>query len=279
MIYWYPWHFANLREKRLLVRHIWTATRKEMVMLQYLIVCPLVFLAGFVDSIAGGGGLISLPAYMFAGIPVHNAIATNKLSSSTGTAVSTARLIKNKKVDWGFVPGTVIGALIGSVAGANLALIIGDRILKMVLVVILPIVAFCVLRDKNMDVEVPVGMTKNKQYLIAIVCSLVIGCYDGFYGPGTGTFLLLVFTKLAKIPLEKATGNVKIVNLSSNISALITFILAGKIMWGLGLAASCFSIAGHYVGAGMVVNNGVKVIKPIILIVLVMLLIKVVSGI
>ena len=99
----------------------------------YLIVCPLVFLAGFVDSIAGGGGLISLPAYMFAGIPVHNAITTNKLSSSTGTAVSTARLIKNKKVDWGFVPGTVIGALIGSVAGANLALIIGDRILKMVL--------------------------------------------------------------------------------------------------------------------------------------------------
>ena len=140
----------------------------------YLIVCPLVFLAGFVDSIAGGGGLISLPAYMFAGIPVHNAIATNKLSSSTGTVVSTARLIKNKKVDWGFVPGTVM-----------------------------PIVAFCVLRDKNMDVEVPVGMTKNKQYLIAIVCSLVIGCYDGFYGPGTGTFLLLVFTKLAKIPLRK----------------------------------------------------------------------------
>ena len=90
----------------------------------YLIVCPLVFLAGFVDSIAGGGGLISLPAYMFAGIPVHNAIATNKLSSSTGTVVSTARLIKNKKVDWGFVPGTVIGALIGSVAGANMALII-----------------------------------------------------------------------------------------------------------------------------------------------------------
>ena len=225
----------------------------------YLIVCPLVFLAGFVDSIAGGGGLISLPAYMFAGIPVHNAIATNKLSSSTGTVVSTARLIKNKKVDWGFVPGTVIGALIGSVAGANLALIISDHILKMVLVVILPIVAFCVLKDKNMDVEVPAGMTKNKQYLIAIVCSLVIGCYDGFYGPGTGTFLLLVFTKLAKIPLEKATGNVKIVNLSSNISALITFILAGKIMWGLGLAASCFSIAGHYVGAGMVVNNKKKV--------------------
>ena len=236
----------------------------------YFIVCPLVFLAGFVDSIAGGGGLISLPAYMFAGIPVHAAIATNKLSSSTGTVVSTARLIKNKKVDWGFVPGTVIGALIGSVAGANLTLIMSDSILKMVLVVLLPVVAICVLKDKNMDVEVPVGMTKTKQYLIAIVCSFVIGCYDGFYGPGTGTFLLLVFTKFAKMP---------IVNLSSNISALVTFILAGKILWRLGLAASCFSIAGHYVGAGMVVNNGSKVIRPVIPIVLVLLMIKVVSGI
>lgn len=234
----------------------------------YFIVCPLVFLAGFVDSIAGGGGLISLPAYMFAGIPVHAAIATNKLSSSTGTVVSTARLIKNKKVDWGFVPGTVIGALIMS-----------DSILKMVLVVLLPVAAICVLKDKNMDVEVPVGMTKTKQYLIAIVCSFVIGCYDGFYGPGTGTFLLLIFTKFAKMPIDKATGNVKVVNLSSNISALVTFILAGKILWGLGLAASCFSIAGHYVGAGMVVNNGSKIIKPVIPIVLVLLMIKVVSGI
>ena len=141
----------------------------------YLIVCPLVFLAGFVDSIAGGGGLISLPAYMFAGIPVHNAIATNKLSSSTGTVVSTARLIKNKKVDWGFCTRNSDRSAdrfcCRSKSGADYQ----RPYLKMVLVVILPIVAFCVLKDKNMDVEVPVGMTKNKQYLIAIVCSLVIG--------------------------------------------------------------------------------------------------------
>ena len=104
----------------------------------YLIVCPLVFLAGFVDSIAGGGGLISLPAYMFAGIPVHNAIATNKLSSSTGTVVSTARLIKNKKVDWGFVPGTVIGALIGSVAGATPLILPSSSANFAILVIIAP---------------------------------------------------------------------------------------------------------------------------------------------
>lgn len=247
-------------------------------MITFLIVCPLVFLAGFVDAIAGGGGLISLPAYMFAGIPVHNAIATNKLSSATGTFVSTFRLVKNKHVDWGLVPGTVICALFGSVIGANLALVISDKVLKTVLVFVLPVVAVCVLRDKDFETVIPEGFTRKKQYLIMAVCSLGIGIYDGFYGPGTGTFLLLVFTKLGKLNMEKATGNVKVVNLSSNISALVTFILAGKILWGLGLAASCFSIAGHYVGAGMVVNNGVKIIKPIILVVLVLLLIKVVMG-
>lgn len=247
-------------------------------MITFLIVCPLVFLAGFVDAIAGGGGLISLPAYMFAGIPVHNAIATNKLSSATGTFVSTFRLVKNKHVDWGLVPGTVICALFGSVIGANLALVISDRVLKTVLVFVLPVVAVCVLRDKDFETVIPEGFTRKKQYLIMAVCSLGIGTYDGFYGPGTGTFLLLVFTKLGKLNMEKVTGNVKVVNLSSNISALVTFILAGKILLGLGLAASCFSIAGHYVGAGMVVNNGVKIIKPIILVVLVLLLIKVVMG-
>lgn len=104
----------------------------------------------------------------------------------------------------------------------------------------------------------------------------MIGIYDGFYGPGTGTFLLLAFTKLGKLDMEKATGNVKIVNLVSNISALTTFILAGKIFWMLGIAASVFSIAGHYLGARMVVSNGVKIIKPIILLVLVLLMVKVV---
>lgn len=222
---------------------------------EFLIVCPLVFLAGFVDAIAGGGGLISLPAYMFAGIPVHHAIATNKLSSATGTAVSTWHLVKSKCVDICLVPGTVACAFV------------------------LPVVAFCVLRDKDLKPVIPEGFTRKKQYLIMAACSFVIGIYDGFYGPGTGTFLLLAFTKLGKLDMEKATGNVKVVNLTSNISALITFILAGKILWVLGLSASVFSIAGHYLGAHMVVKNGVKIIKPIILLVLALLLIKIVLGI
>ena len=137
----------------------------------------------------------------------------------------------------------------GSIAGANLALIISDKVLKTVLVFVLPVVAFCVLRDKDLKPVIPEGFTRKKQYLIMAACSFVIGIYDGFYGPGTGTFLLLAFTKL------------------------------GKILWVLGLSASVFSIAGHYLGAHMVVKNGVKIIKPIILLVLALLLIKIVLGI
>ncbi len=245
----------------------------------YFIVCTFVFLAGFVDAIAGGGGLISLPAYMVTGIPVHNAIATNKLSSSIGTAVSTYTLIKNRCVDFGLVPASVVGALIGSVLGANIALRISDNILKVVLIIILPIVAFCVLKDKELTSNIPNGFTRKKQYFIVAISSFFIGIYDGFYGPGTGTFLLLSFTKFGKMDAKMASGNVKIVNLSSNISALVTFIIARKIFWGLGLVASVFSIIGHYAGAHMVLKSGIKVIKPVILLVLGLLIMKVVIGI
>lgn len=161
-------------------------------MITYLIVCPLVFLAGFVDAIAGGGGLISLPAYLLAGLPVHNVLATNKLSSATGTLVSTLRLIKNKHIDSGLIFGTVICALIGSALGARMALFLDDVIFKKVLIVVLPIVAFSVLRDKDFTIKIPKGFTRKKQYIIMNICSLAIGMFDGFYGPGTGTFLLLL---------------------------------------------------------------------------------------
>ena len=251
----------------------------EPTLSMFLIVCPFLFLAGLVDAIGGGGGLISLPAYLIAGLPTHTAIATNKLSSTCGTTLATARFIKNGLVNFKLAVPSVIMAIIGSAIGAHISLIIPEKIMMHVLIVVLPIAAFFVLNKKLFhDNENDVITLDKRTYLTASIAAFVIGMYDGFYGPGTGTFLLLVFTKLGKLNMEKATGNVKVVNLSSNISALVTFILAGKILLGLGLAASCFSIAGHYVGAGMVVNNGVKIIKPIILVVLVLLLIKVVMG-
>ena len=243
----------------------------------FLIVCPLVFLAGFVDSIAGGGGLISLPAYLLAGLPIHNAIATNKLSSTTGTLVSTLRLVRNHFADLKLALPCMAASFCGSILGARIALLTSDAILKIVLLILLPIVAFYVLKKKDLEPDLTTQPSHRTHLTILISSSLLIGIYDGFYGPGTGTFLLLVYTALAKIDVRTASGNMKLVNLSSNVSALVTFLLAGKVIWTLGLAASVFSIAGHYIGSGMVMKNGTRIVRPIILVVLGLLFLKIIS--
>ncbi|MDD2981201.1 MAG: TSUP family transporter [Hespellia sp.] len=243
----------------------------------FLIVCPLVFLASFVDSIGGGGGLISLPAYLFAGIPVHNAVATNKLSSATGTLISTIRLCKNKYMDLPLAIPGIVAALIGSVIGANLVLLVDDKILKGLLIVLLPVIAFYVLRKKDTEKEDQKKISRKMEFVIATVVSFLIGMYDGFYGPGTGTFLILAYTGLVKMDVLTAAGNTKLVNLTSNISALVVFLVNGVVILPLGLAASVFSIAGHYIGAGMVMKSGSKIVRPIILVVVLLLFVKVVA--
>lgn len=243
-------------------------------MIPYLIVCPLVFLAGFVDSIAGGGGLISLSAYMIAGLPGHTALATNKLSSTMGTLVATGRFLKQ-----GFVPlklslcGAVM-AIIGSFLGANLALMVSDRVIKIMLLFVLPVVAFYVLRGRDSD-STAGTMGGKLLYVVVMISAFFIGIYDGFYGPGTGTFLLLIFTGLAKMELRAAAGATKVINLSSNVSALVTFVLRGQVFWSLGLAAVVFSVLGNYVGAGLVTQKGRKIVRPVIITVLGILLVKI----
>ena len=248
-------------------------------MLPYLIVCPLVFLAGFVDAIAGGGGLISLPAYLIAGIPTHTAIATNKLSSCTGTFVSTGRFLKNGYVPVKLSLCAAAMALIGSTIGANISMLLSETILRGMLLVVLPVVAFYVLKNKSMGEGENTGTRSQKElYAIAMGAGLVIGIYDGIYGPGTGTFLLLILTGLGRMDLKSAAGTTKVINLASNIAALVTFIFHGQIYWALGLTASVFSIAGHYTGAGLVAKDGKKIVRPVVLTVLCILFIKVIAG-
>ena len=249
----------------------------ELSIKAFLIVCPLVFLGGFVDAVAGGGGLITLPAYLFAGVPMHQAIATNKLSSASGTLISTIRLCKNRFVDWGLAVPCISMALVGSTIGANLALLASDKLLKGMLIPLLPIVAFYVLKKKDLDSGSEEEIPRKKQWLICALSSLAVGCYDGFYGPGTGTFLLLLYTGAAKMKVTKASGNMKLANLSSNLAAVVIFLFSGKVEVALGLAAAVFSIAGHYTGAGMVMKNGSRIVRPVILVVLTLLFIKIIS--
>ena len=241
----------------------------------FLIICPMLFLAGLVDAIGGGGGLISLPAYLLAGLPVHNAIATNKLSSTCGTALTTVRFIRQGLVNWRIAVPTIFCAIGGSSLGANLSMNVPESVMEAVLFVVLPVVAFIVLSPKTFrdhDQEVKLD---RKLWVTALVSAFVVGIYDGFYGPGTGTFLIIAFTVFAKLDIRTANAQTKIINLTTNITSLTIFLLNGQAVILLGLAAAACNMAGNYVGASLAMTKGSKITRPVILLVLVLLFLKV----
>ena len=159
----------------------------------YLIVCPLVFLAGFVDAIAGGGGLISVPAYLIAGLPAHAAIGTNKMSAGMGICVSAFRLSKAGQIPWKKVWIYMICSLIGSTTGAQLALSVPDRIFKIIMLFVIPLTAAYILFLKPTAVEKE-PLPEKQMVFRASLIALLTGIYDGFYGPGAGTFMILLLT-------------------------------------------------------------------------------------
>jgi len=242
------------------------------------LICVGVFLAAFVDAIGGGGGLISLPVYVMAGLPYHNALGTNKLSACIGTAVSTARYVKNGFVNWRLASGSIVLAVVGASLGTKLQLQVPEAYLRYTLLVVLPAVAVLMLSPKRQLPEEPGQIGAGLQMGIVWGSSLLVGIYDGFYGPGTGTFLLLLFCFFGKMDLRTASGNVKLANLASNAGSLATALLAETVIVPLGLTAAVFSVAGNYLGAGLNMKNGTKIVRPVILIVLALLVIKVVMD-
>ena len=237
-----------------------------------------VFLASFMDAIAGGGGIISVPTYLLAfhGMPTYYALGTNKLSSGVGTFFSTARFVKNGYVNWRLAAPSVVFALVGSVLGTELQHHTPDVVLKYLLLVVLPVVAVVTLRTRTWP-DTPGEITPRKQAAIVWGASFLIGAYDGYYGPGTGTFLMLVFIRLAKMDTRTAAGGVKVVNFSSNIGSLFTAWQAGYVLFGVGAIAAVFSILGHYLGAGLAIKNGSRIVRPAVILVLVLLTVKIIS--
>ena len=248
----------------------------HITFLTYLICCPLVFLAGLVDAIGGGGGLISLPAYLLAGLPAHYAIGTNKLSSCCGTTVATVRFIREGLVNWKLAIPSIVAAVIGSSIGARISLLIPEQVLVTILLVVLPVTAFVVLNRHIFHDNVEEAQTDTpKVYVTAILAALIIGFYDGFYGPGTGTFLILFLTALAHMDLKKANGTTKAVNLTTNISALVIFLLHAKVVLPLGIIAGAFNIAGNYIGTKFFDRSGAKSVKMLTIVVIVIFFVKI----
>ena len=241
----------------------------------FLIVCPLLFLAGLVDSIGGGGGLISLPAYVIAGLPANTAVYTNKLSACLGTIVATARYCKNNYIDYSLALIGALTAAAGGIVGGKCALAVDEIVFKVLLIVLLPLIAMYIFLKKDLRATQLANVSRRKQLTVVSVATFVLGMYVGFYGPGSGTFLILAYTVLAKMDILKAEGNAKIANMAADICSLIIFLINGVVLIPLGLTAAMFSIAGNYVGTGVVLKNGSRVIRLVILFVLFLLFVKV----
>lgn len=242
-------------------------------MLDYLIVCPLVFLGGFVDAVAGGGGLISLPAYMIVGLNPIDAIGTNKFSASCGTFVATMRYSRCGFIRWRELVPAIITALIGSWFGARLALLVENDVFKIVMLAILPITAIFVLNKRTLS-KYRCPHTSGMTTTIITLLALMMGVYDGFYGPGTGTFLMLMLVGVAHISLEQAVGTTKVINLSTNLASLSVYLVHGKVLFPLALVAAVFGIAGNFIGARYFTRKGAGFVKSLIVVVLAIFFVK-----
>lgn len=239
----------------------------------FLFVC--IFIGGVVDSIAGGGGLITLPAYYAAGMPPHMALGTNKFASSIGTLTASVRYIKERQVDFKVALTASAAALVGSPLGAKLAMAIDEKYLSYVLLIAVPVIAVMILRKKDFGQAKEQQLPLSKMLTLAVAIGFGTGMYDGFFGPGTGTFLTLLFNAVLGMSIIRSCGTTKIVNLSSNVAALVTYALSGNVMFEVGIRCTIFAILGNWVGSGLALKNGVKIVRPIMVVVMVILLGKI----
>jgi len=244
----------------------------EITASTYLIVLPMVFLAALVDSISGGGGLISLPAYSMAGLNYDLAAGSNKFSATFGTLTATIKYARSGKVMWMPALYSIIGVLPGSWLGTRVSMWLGNEIMNVFMIIAIPVIGLFVAFNK----KEPKGYRSRGKWQAAlfILLGLAIGFYDGFFGPGTGTFFILVFTHVAGMDMVSASATTKPVNLASNIAAVVTRIAAGSVVYQLAIPAVALSITGGWLGSKLALMKGARFVRYVMLAVLALLTVK-----
>lgn len=235
----------------------------ELSLKTYVIVLPLVFLAALVDAIGGGGGLISLPAYTLAGLPYNYASGCNKFSACFASVAATVRYFRSGRILLKPALFAVAGALPGAWLGTQVSLRIGNEFMRLFMICAIPLVALLLALKK--DVEREVKPLTWKREIGCLFSGLAVGFYDGFFGPGTGSFLILLFTWLVGMDMLTASATAKPVNLASNISSLATRIAAGQVIYKLAVPAMCFSIVGAMIGSKLALTKGARLIRRVML--------------
>ena len=240
----------------------------------YIILFIVAFFASLIDSIAGGGGLLTTPSMLLVGMPPLNVLATNKFQSCFGTYTSTFNYYKNgllveKKKMFYFVL-----AFIGSSIGTLLVSRISNDTLESVIPILLISAAIFFITNKG-----PSGVKQNEKLLIIFnLVIFAVGFYDGFFGPGTGSFFVLSFIVIKGANIMEATAITKLLNFASNFAAFIIFAFQGYVLWHVGLIMAVAQIAGAYTGSRFAIKNGEKVVRPVLVIVSILLSLRILLG-
>ena len=229
-----------------------------------LIVCPLLFLAGLIDGISGGGGIISLPAYMMTGMPLSMAYGCNKMQSFLGTSASLAKYAKSGLVDLRPALIACVSAILGSMVSTNIMFYLSDDVKKIIVMAAMAFIITLTLLVSRFHLE---GREMRRltltplRVVLCLLCGLLLGLYDGFFGPGCGTIALMLFSLIFGYDMRVATGNGKVIIVVSNLIALISYIAKGSIIYAIAIPASIANILGSYIGAHLAVKNGKRLVR------------------
>lgn len=240
---------------------------------------PLLLIAGVLDGIAGGGGIIAMPTYMLTGMPMHSVYACNKLQSGLGTMCSCAKFIKDKYIDFKTVIFSLPCAIGASFLATMLVQSIEDSIIKIVICCCIPIPVVLMFLRRKLSSGVVMSQTlSTKVILLSILAGVIIGAYDGLYGPGGGTIAMILFSVLLGYDLRVGNGNGKLIIVVSNFTATIRYIFSGDMIWHVAIPCAIANMIGSYIGASLVIKRGEKLVFPAMITVIVVLIVQIVLG-
>ncbi|QKF67726.1 sulfite exporter TauE/SafE family protein [Arcobacter venerupis] len=226
------------------------------------------FFAGYIDSIAGGGGMIQVPILLLSGISPLNVLASNKMASLVGVLMATIKYALSKKISWKVVSIAMIPCLLASYIGSRLVMFVSDDIIKWAIILAIPVAMIFLFKKSKKIIEEKTELN-NKNIILA---TAPIGFYDGLIGPGTGTYMTISMKKYLHLDYLVSTASTKPLNFATNLGSAIAFIMAGKVLWGVAIVLGLANVAGSYVGSHYAIKGGEEFIKKILIFVLVFML-------
>ncbi|WP_454723813.1 MULTISPECIES: sulfite exporter TauE/SafE family protein [Cupriavidus] len=244
--------------------------------MEFAFLAVAAFLAGLIDAVAGGGGLVQIPALFSAypGMSPATLIGTNKIASLSGTANAAVRYGRSVRIYWGATLPAMLSAFAFSMAGAYALTLIPAGPLRKSLPFVLVILLVYTVAKKNLGTEHAPTLSGGRERAAALLAGAAIGFYDGVFGPGTGSFLMIVFVRVFGYDFLHASASTKVVNLATNLAALLLLAAKGHVWWQLGLVMAVANVAGSQVGSRLALKHGSGFVRRVFIVVVAALIVK-----